>query len=390
MKRYVSLVAGIILQICLGGIYAFSSFVPSLAGDWGFTALQTQTVFGLTIFCFTLFMILSGKLLRKWGPRRLILISALLFVTGHILASLSKGHFTAFLISYIFFISPAMAFGYVCPVAAGILWFPENRGLVTGLSVAGYGAGGMILAAVVEILLKNQWPLEHILQFTGLVWGAVILLAGLFSSTPDGLIHRGSGRAHDSISTHLKDFTGITLFLFFGTLPGLMLIGALKPFGLFHSVSPASAATAVAALSIGNGAGRVSWGLAADRFSPRKTALANMAAVLASVLLLFLSGRFNGLFIPAGFFLGFCYGGPLVIAPDQTARVYGAANLSSVYPTAVAFHGSAAALGAPLAGWLVSSMNSYAPVLLIAACAVVLGAAGYYWMTKKTENLKHS
>ncbi|MDC7235056.1 MAG: MFS transporter [Spirochaetales bacterium] len=389
MKRYVSLIAGIIVQICLGGIYAFSSYVPTLSGDWGFTALQTQTVFGITILFFTLYMIPAGKLLRKWGPRRLILISGTLFITGHFLASLSGGNYPVFLLAYILFISPAMSFGYVCPVAAGLLWFPEHRGLVTGLSVAGYGTGGMILAGVIELLLSRGWPLFRILQFNGALWGAVIILAGILSATPDGLIRTGSREEHDSIKTHLKDFTGITFFLFFGTLPGLMLIGALKPFGLFHGVAPATAAVAVAALSVGNGSGRITWGIIADRLSPRRTAFLNFTGVLISVILLFLAGLNRGLFIPAGFVLGFCYGGPLVIAPDQTARVYGAANLGSVYPTALAFHGVAAALGAPLAGLLVSAVNSYTPVLLIAGSGTLAGALGYYFMTRNTENLKH-
>jgi len=387
MKRYASVAAGIVLQICLGGIYAFSTYVPSLSGDWGFSSVQTQSVFGLTIFAFTLYMIFFGKKLRKTGPRRLIILSGFLFMAGHVTASFSAGNFPVFLASYLLLISPSMASGYVCPVASGVLWFPKHRGLVTGLTVAGYGAGGVVLSGVVEFLFSRGWPLQTVLQFVGVAWGAVIILCGLLSSTPPGLLSRPEDEGHAPIRAHIKDFSGITLFLFFGTLPGLMLIGALKPFGLHHGLTAAAAVTGVAALSIGNGAGRITWGIIADHAAPRKTALMNMAGIFLSVILLYAAGRETALFIPAGFFLGFFYGGPLVIGPDQTARTFGPENLSHVYPSATAFHGAAAAVGAPLAGLLYTVSNSYTPVLLIAGAGTIAGAFGYYGFVRKSAKL---
>ncbi len=121
MKKYISVVSGVVLQICLGGIYAFSSYVPALSGSWGYSSVQTQLVFGLTFAFFTVFMIPFGKLLRRTGPRRLMIISGILFLGGHILASLAGENFILFLFSYILVICPAMAAGYVCPVSCSKL-----------------------------------------------------------------------------------------------------------------------------------------------------------------------------------------------------------------------------------------------------------------------------
>lgn len=388
MRRYVSLLAGVIVQIALGGIYAFSTYVPSLHTQWGFSSTQTQSVFGLTIFLFTLYMIYAGKKLSIYGTRRLILISGVLFLLGHFAASFSGGSFILFLLSYLLLIAPALSFGYVCPVSSGVLWFPNHRGFVTGLSVAGYGIGGVVLSTVVEALLGAGWSIEVILRFVGTIWGIVIIICGLISSTPPGLIHDEEKRGEVSpIKEHRKEFLGLTMFILFGTLPGLMLIGALKPFGLFNQVSPPIAALGVSILSIGNGAGRITWGFLADRISPRRVALINLTGVVISVIMLFLVEGHHLFFIPAGFVLGFCYGGPLVIVPDQIGRVFGSRNLSRVYPTALAFHGLAAAVGASLAGLLVQVTGVYSGVIIIAGFGSILGLGGYYFLLKGTEKL---
>ncbi|MDC7222520.1 MAG: MFS transporter, partial [Spirochaetales bacterium] len=295
MKRYISLIAGILVQIALGGIYAFSSYVPSFQSHWGYNSTQTQAVFGLTIFMFTIYMIYAGKLLTRKGPRTLILISGILYLVGHMAASYSGGRYILFLGAYLLGIAPALSFGYVCPLSSGLLWFPHHRGLVTGLSVAGYGIGGVVLSSLVEALLGAGWEIEMILRFVGVVWGGIIIVCGLISSTPPGLIHDEEElKEAPPIGHHKKEFSGLTLYLFFGTLPGLMLIGALKPFGLFNGVEGSLAAVGVAVLSVGNGLGRLTWGILADRIHPRRLSMVNMVGVILSVLLLLAVGKHRG------------------------------------------------------------------------------------------------
>ncbi len=131
---YRSVAAGCFVLIVLGGIYAFSTYVPTLISQWGFSPFQTQTTFGLTIFLFTLMMIPGGRKLPHWGPRRLILLAGALFMGSHFLASLAAGGFPLFLLSYLL-LSCAMGLGYVSVVSCGVLWFPHRKGLVTGLTI---------------------------------------------------------------------------------------------------------------------------------------------------------------------------------------------------------------------------------------------------------------
>ena len=383
LHRYLSVFAGVLVQICLGGIYAFSAYVPELTGSWGFTAVETQTIFGATIGLFTVIMIFTGRLLRRVGPRPLILISGTLFIIGHIAAAYSADHHWLLFAGFLLCLSPALSFGYVCPVSSGLLWFPNHRGLITGIAVAGYGAGGVILTTFVEYLFAAGMDLQQVMITVAFTWGGTILLCGLISFNPPGLVTRLRTRSV-RLASHGREFSALTVFLFFGTLPGLMLIGIIKPFGLEHGLTIVEAAAGIAALSIGNGAGRITWGIVADRLPPRLTTVLNMTGVFSSVLIF---GFFTHLFIPAAFLLGFCFGGPLVIAPDQTARVFGPTELSSVYPFATVFHGMAAAFGAPLSGFIFQQTGTYDVAVLLAAGGTVLGTIVYLWLTNRSAPL---
>lgn len=388
VKKYISLVAAIIVQIALGGIYAYSIYVPELKSDWGFTAAQTQIVFGLTVFMFTVFMIYGGKQLVKKGPKKLIITSAILFATGNLLAAYSAGNYTLFFVGYVLFIAPAIAFGYVSAVSTGLLWFPKHKGLVTGLAVAGYGLGGIILSTVAQVLISSDMTIQQIFVFVGLVWGGAILVSGIVTSTPPGLIKKSyTVKTATRIKRNKKEFAALTIYLFTGTMPGLMMIGALKPFALDSGIATVTAAAGVAVLSFGNGFGRVLWGAIADVIKPRLAVIINMILIISSMLLLFAVASNPWLYIPASLLLGFSFGGPLVLAPDQTGRVFGASNLSQIYPWALIFHGMAAAVGASVAGVMYQYSGSYTMVIGVATISATIGLISYYKLVKYSRKL---
>lgn len=388
MQKYISLISAVIVQMALGGIYAYSIYVPSFNAQWGFSSAQTQTVFGLTVFLFTVFMIYSGKKLIIYGPRKLIIISALLFTLGHLIVAVSNGNFGLFALGYLLFIAPSISFGYVCAVSTGLLWFPNKKGLVTGLAVAGYGAGGVLLSFVVESLFTQGWGIQKVLVFVGLVWGSAIFISGLLSSTPPGLIKRkNSYSASKNIYKYKKEFSALSIYILCGTMPGLMMIGALKPFALFNGVTATVAATGVALLAIGNGLGRISWGGLADKIKPKKLVVLNMAGIITSMALLFMTQNFTWLYLPSAFILGFCFGGPLVLAPNQTGLIFGSRNLSQIYPWVLLFHGIAAALGASIAGVIFQITGGYHVVLILAGIIGMLGLINYYSLMSLSKKL---
>ncbi|MBD3394104.1 MAG: MFS transporter, partial [Chitinivibrionales bacterium] len=131
-NRWLVLVAGCLIQTVLGGIYAWSTFVPYLIKDYGLSTGQCGFIFGVTILTFASTMIFTGRVLIKKGPRFTALIAAGLFTSGYLFASMSGGSFALLLLSLGGIVGIGIGFGYVCPLSVGMKWFPDKKGLVTG------------------------------------------------------------------------------------------------------------------------------------------------------------------------------------------------------------------------------------------------------------------
>ena len=142
--KYV-LLASTAIQLCLGGVYAWSTFIGPLQQHYGFTAAQTQCIFGVTIATFSLAMIPAGRLLPRYGPRCLTIISGILFALGYLIAAMSEGNFVLMLLGIGVIAGAGIGFGYVCPLVTSLAWYPHKRGLVIGFVVAGFGAGAVVL-----------------------------------------------------------------------------------------------------------------------------------------------------------------------------------------------------------------------------------------------------
>ena len=141
MKRWVVLMAGVVLQTILGGVYAWSAFVPALTGEHGLSNGQCGMIFGVTIAVFSVVMIPGGRLLQTLGPRITAGIGALLFAAGYVVASFSGGDFWVLVLGIGCLTGAGIGAGYVCPLTVAMKWFPSNQGLVTGVAVAGCRGG---------------------------------------------------------------------------------------------------------------------------------------------------------------------------------------------------------------------------------------------------------
>jgi OFA family oxalate/formate antiporter-like MFS transporter len=374
MKKYIVLTAAIVIQLCLGGIYAWSTFVPALRSAYGYSAAQTQFIFGLTIGILCFAAIISGRIQDLCGPRLTACLSAILTGSGYLVAGFLGDRFWGLILGISILCGLGVAFGYITAVATSVKWFPGRRGLITGIIVSGYGCAAIILSTVSELLLSQGWPVLRIFQRIGFIYGPLLLLTGLILSVPAG--NTASTSVRDFRRRELlKDprFWRLTIGIFCGTFPGLALIGALKPIGSWNGFDIAVATASISALAIGNGSGRIVWGLLHDRLQSRNTDLWLLAAVTASVLLFAAGGFTTALFLGASVLLGFCYGGALAVFPSEVSRIYGVHIMGSVYPVVLTGHGIAAIIAAPLTGYGVDRSGGYWPGILMALGVAVAG-----------------
>jgi len=382
MKKYVAVAAAVVMQACLGGIYAWSAFVPALSRQFGYSASQTQIIFGSTIGVLSVVMLFSGRLQDRIGPRPLGILAGLFTMVQYLAAGFFGDRFASLWGAISGCGGLAVGCGYVSAMATGVKWFPHRKGLVSGLVVAGYGGGAILLTTLGQLLFARGWTVLEIFRLVGLVYGPIVVLAGslLFIPAP------AHADAHETYSFGrlLADrrYWTLAIGIFCCTFPGLALIGLLKSIGLAASVPEAVAAAAIGVLAAGNASGRLSWGAIQDHVGPRATTLTCLSLSSVSAGLFLLTSGHPSLFLALSAFLGFCYGGGLSLFAAQAAHEFGVRQFGATYPLVVLAHGLAAIIAPPIMGWTRDRTGSFNTGILMAVAVSVAGVIAYGWLTR--------
>ena len=371
--RLIILLASVVVQLCLGGLYAWTTFVPDLKSSYGLSTAQTQVIFGTSIAVFSITMVFSGRVLESKGPRLLLILSGVLFAAGYVIASLSGGTFLLLLLGISVIAGIATGLGYICPLSVCMRWFPQHKGLVTGIAVAGFGGGAILLASSVELLLVRGVDVLMIFQGVGVLFGIVILAASVVirfpfeqsnKPTPVALLNKAI----------VKDpfFWALAGAMFSGTFAGLLVIGNLMPMAIASGITPASAVVAISTFAFGNAMGRIIWGRVADKWKTKSI----------QISLLFLAATLVGLmqavshvvfFIAISFLIGIGFGASFVIHATLVASWYGVNRVGNVYPLIFLSYGTAGITGPAIGGWLYDFTGRYSSSIVVSIIVVFIG-----------------
>jgi MFS family permease len=396
-NRWLVIVGGMLIQLCLGVIYAWSVFTVPLGtaieeGGKGFTASQSAWVFSTGLFTFAVFMIVSGKLMDKISLKKLTALGGLLLGLGYVIAGFSGGDFWSLLLSIGVLGGAGIGLAYAVPLKIGISWYPDKVGLVSGLAVAGFGFGATfwIKAAgawfggglLQTFSIFNLPGLESTFVLYGAILIVVILLGSLVMKLPpDGYVPEGWNPQTDALdpSFELVDVRSsemlrtpqfrllFSMFLL-SSFAGLMVIYCIKLFGI-DALSAKSAAeasvtagTAMAVYAILNGLGRIGYGRLSDILGRKKTLRTMMLAQAVMMASFFWLGQSSwGLIIGAGI-IGLNYGGSFALFPAATAVYFGKKNVGENYGWVFLAYGFAGILGPLLAGMVKDSSGSAAGI----------------------------
>ena len=376
MKRYRILVAAVVMQMCLGATYAWSIFVLPLKQIAGILQGTAQLPFSLFYFAFPATMIVTGALLPRIGPRRCAVVGGLLFGGGWMLAALGRFHFVYTVLGIGLVAGIGVGFAYIVPIATCVRWFPRQKGLVTGVAVAGFGGGAALVSHAADTLMETV-GLSPFSAF-GLLGGAFLLLVAVagtvMENPPDD---SAAVRQPIPAAAVLTDRSFVILYLamFAGLAAGFAVNANMKE--LYGDAGVQTGVRAVAAFALANAAGRIIWGWMFDR--GRSTGILQ-ANLLLQAGLLMLHGIIlrseTGLMVFATL-SGFNYGGILVLYASAAAERWGSQRLSQIYGWL--FSANIPAAVAPIiAGMTFDRLGSFAPVLwgigaLMAGGAVALG-----------------
>lgn len=373
--KWAVLCAGFMFQMILGGIYAWSEFVPLLKADYGLTASQCGFIFGATIAVFTTVMIPAGRFMQRHGARLTASIGALLFAAGYVAASMSQGNFLLLLMSLSLVTGAGIGFGYICPLTVAMQWFPDKKGVVTGVSVAGFGGGAVLLSIVAEYLhVDLGLDVLSVFGFIGLGCGLVALLsAQLLREAPGGAKSRSADR-RDAIAPGTlasRRFLLLCLGMFCGTFAGLLVVGNLKPMAMSLGLGSSTATVAISVFALGNAMGRIGWGQVHDRFGSRLTMVLSQA-FLGLSMLLFLLPPAPVLVLAAVLLTGIGFGGCFVVYASAVVELFGISLFPRLYPVCFLWYGLAALIGPPLGGILADATGSYGISIAMSVLLVLI------------------
>ncbi len=398
-RRWRVVVGAVLIQFCLGAIYAWSVFTPALR-DAGWSRVQTQVVFSVGLASFALVMVLAGKRLAVWGPRRLAVAGGLTLGAGYVLAGLSGGSdFWPVLLGVGLIGGAGIGLAYVVPIAVGMRWFPDRKGMITGVAVAGFGFGalGWIKLAGEWGELLTRFGLDGTFVIYGVVFAALVLLGSIWMRFPvDGWLPEGfvppvgadSGSVNYTPKEMLRtpQFHLISITFAVSAGAGLMAIGLMKLYpvealvnnGLSRIEASAIAGTAMAVFfSLANGIGRLAWGALSDRLG-RKLSIIVMAASQGLLMFAFIpmAGSEYMLYIAAAL-ICFNFGGNFALFPAITADRFGNTAIGANYPWVFLAYGFGGIAFPILGGWL-GDFGNFPLAFAICGVACVLGAVAAF------------
>ncbi len=399
-NRWLVVVGAILIQLCLGAIYAWSVFTPKLTEtEAGWSKEETQWVFAAGLAFFAIVMVIAGRLLPKVGPRALAWAGGIVLGAGYLLAGLTGG--TSF-VPTLLLIGVAggsgIGLGYVVPIAVGMRWFPDKKGLITGLAVAGFGFG-----ATLWVKLAGSWG--HLIANLGLgttfiVYGiafaALVFIGGIWMRFPPegwnppgykppqaaggGAAGTGDYTSGQMLST--LPYYLILLTFVFSAGAGLMSIGLMKLWpmqalmegGMDQAMASGVAGTAMAVFfSLANGIGRIAWGTLSDKLGAKKSIIIMTATQGVLVYLFqFMAGTTSLLYLGATL-IGFNFGGNFALFPVITAGTFGAKNIGQLYGWVFLAYGVGGIVG-PIMGGRLGDMGNFPLAFTICGAGCILAA----------------
>jgi OFA family oxalate/formate antiporter-like MFS transporter len=378
-NRWSIAVAGVFLQMALGAVYAWSVFRVPLAKQFGWSISEVTLTFTISIFVLGVAAFFGGLWLNRKGPRIVALTGGILYGAGVFLASFSDHRLWWLYLTYGVIGGIGVGFSYIVPVAVLVKWFPDRRGLITGIAVGGFGAGALITAPVATRLIQSVGVLSTF-AYLGVAYLLVTVVSGYFmQNPPDGWKpERWAPTGTQAKQRSTRDYTlgdalgtwqwwALWLLLFLNTSAGISIISQESPlFQELGQVSAVVAAGMVGVASIGNALGRVFWAWASDSITRRATFAIMFLAQVALFWALPSISSPSMLTIIA-FIVLMCYGGGFGTMPAFVADYFGSKNVGPIYGLMLTAWGFASAFGPLLIAYMRQASGTYRGALHVIA-----------------------
>ncbi len=386
-------------------------------GEFGFTKTQSQMIFAAGLFTFALFTIFGGRLSKKFGPQKIAIAGGIVLGSGYILASFIGSNFYLMLLSIGVLGGAGIGLAYVVPIAVGVKWFPDKKGMISGLAVAGFGFGALLWMKLYKgfifgpVKLTGDWgglseyfDVKQIFLVYGIAFAVAVIGGGfIMRNPPEGWLPKGwqPPAENDTKASGNVEFTSSEMrrtpqywMLFFmfmiGAGAGLMVIGVIGLFGKealiesdnYDAGQAATIAVTAMALffSLANGIGRIAWGLISDKIGRKMSFVAMFSLQGLMMLAFFFIGGNEYLLYAGAAVIGFNFGGNFALFPAATADFFGNKTVGLNYGWVFLSYGFGGIIG-PIIGGVMGDNEAWMWAF-IPAGILLLACAGIAFMLK--------
>lgn len=358
MKRYLVLISAILLHLAVGSVYAWSVLVRPLC-EIGWTLDNLSWVFGITIGTLGFSAAFLGNKVKKWGPRKSCTIAAGLFFVGMILFSVSTSVKSLFLLylSYGLLVGIGTGIAYLTPIPIVLEWFPNNKGVATGLVVTGFGLSSLLAAHGYHALLEVS-SVSFAIMTAGTLSTVLMIPAVFFLRKKDCNLDQEEVINNKDIFVS-PNFRILWIVFFFNILVGISLISVMAPMvEEFYKVSTLESARLVAIAGICNGLSRCFWSSRSDKFGCFSTFL-NITAIEILACCAIVSGVSYSFFCASVLLIISGYGGMFATMPSYVAELFKGQNITKIFGSLLAAWGVAGIIGPKLIVIMYNNSGSY-------------------------------
>ncbi|MFN8063251.1 MAG: OFA family MFS transporter [Vicinamibacterales bacterium] len=396
-SRWHALAGGCLFNIALGSYYAWSVFVKPLQTEFPeWTRLQTTSISSVNMVMLAVLYNVAGTLIGRFGARKIAIFGGLCYSSGMLLASFSHSLLTLYLTAG-FLVGLGLGFGYLPPLYVGFKWYPEARGLVSGLAVGIFAAGSGIVGPLAGGLLGWKGLIYLIgwrqtFQVLAVIYFVFTMLGALWLNDPPSNFvapkPKESGAAPKvsavnlttSQMTKLPSFWILWIAYMFGCFSGTMTVSQIKPFADQSFPAVAGVASVVAALAIpmgsaGSAVGRFLSGWMSDHLGRLLTVRAVLIAAFFAAPLMFHLKASAAMFFLMLFVVNYAYGTQLSVYTALAGDFYGPKFSAANYGILLLAWGAAGIAGPLVGGWVFDTYKTYQYAFYAAAAASAISLA---------------
>ena len=389
-NRWLIALSAVGIHISIGSVYAWSVFTKPIEKQFGWGLTNVQFTFSIAILFLGLSAAFLGHYVEKHGPRKAGILASIFFgvgITGSGLA-IQLGSLPLLYLCYGVLSGIGLGVGYITPVSTLVKWFPDRRGLATGLAIMGFGFASMIASPVINALI-NSVGIASTFYILGIIYFVIMFSSAQYlSPPPKGWLPAGystdeAGEGKKQIKKDLVQLTAneavktrrfymLWLMLFINVTCGIAVISFASPMAQeMIGMTAAMAALMVGLNGLFNGGGRIGWASLSDYIGRPNT----YTAFFLIQAILFFALPYLGnpvLFMIAMFIIMTCYGGGFSSIPAYIGDLFGTKQLGAIHGYILTAWAAAGLAGPIITSWIYESTQSYTTTLMIFSAMFVV------------------